>query len=57
MGIEYMIEKTIDYFFDTCTQKVAIHESEKYLDYMYLRCDMDRKIYNKICEYIEQKGR
>lgn len=57
MGLEYMIEKTIDYFFDTCTRKVAIRESENYLDYMYLRCDMDRKMYNKICEYIEQKGR
>lgn len=52
-----MIEKTIDYFFDTCTRKVAIHESENYLDYMYLRFDMDRKIYSKICDYIEQKGR
>lgn len=57
MGIIFMIEKTIDYFFDNFSRKIAKHESERYLDYMYFRCDMDRKMYSRICEYIEQKGR
>lgn len=57
MGLEYVIKRTIDYFFDTCSRKVAIHESERYLDYIHLYCDVNNKMYNKICEYIEQKGR
>lgn len=57
MGLEYVIKRTIDYFFDTCSRKVAIHESERYLDYIHLYCDVNNKMYNKICEYIEEKGR